>query len=109
MKNKKVKGTEEQGSDRKHFKSKKMSLPYLPKGKVRGRAPHRRQGLCCFICEYATSRVPAHTQLEPPLSGGTHSASRAVLIKLTLLSRCAWARSMFSKAGSCRHARILHI
>lgn len=51
--------------------------------------------------------MQVHRQLEPSLSGGACSASRTVLIKLTLLSCCMWVRSMLSKTGIHRHARIL--
>lgn len=51
--------------------------------------------------------MQVHRQLEPSLSGGACSASRTVLIKLTLLSCCMWVCSMLSKTGIHRHARIL--
>lgn len=46
-----------------------------------------------------SSRVQAHTQLEPPC-GGAHGASRAALTNLTLLSHCVWALSTFCRAGT---------
>lgn len=77
-----------------------LSLPYPSKYKARGKAPCRRQSLCCFTCEYTTSHVQACTQLEPPLCGRTHGASRAALPKLTLLSHCRWAGT---QEGSYTH------
>lgn len=73
---------------------------------ARGWTSQSRQSLCCFICEYATSHVQAHAQLEPPLSGGAHSTSRAVLIKLILLSHCMWAVCS-AEQSIHRRARIL--
>lgn len=96
----------ELGSGGRHFKSQNWACFILLNIKPEEGLPVE-DSLCCFTCEYTTSRVQAHRQLEPPLCGGAHGACGAALTELTLLSHRTWARSVFGKAGTQTRG-ILH-